>query len=242
MMNGLSIVVAGIFLLCAFWGYRRGFIKIVASLAATLATIMLVAFLTPYVSGMLLKVIPIEKTMQEKCIEILMPEAEVEEGEELALPDDAETSRETQITLIENAKLPEIFRQSLLENNNDEIYETLGVTTFTEYVGSYLAKLVANIISFLLTLIVVTIAVRTVTYTLGIIAKLPIIGGLNRVAGGILGMGTGLVMIWILFIVITLMYDTEIGVLCFQHIGENEFLTELYNNNILMNFITKFRA
>ena len=65
-MNGLSIVVAAIFLLCAFWGYRRGFIKIVASLAATLATIILVIFLSPYVSDMILKVVPIEKTIQEK--------------------------------------------------------------------------------------------------------------------------------------------------------------------------------
>lgn len=242
MMNGLTIVVAAIFLFCAFWGYRRGFIKIVASLAATLATIVLVIFLSPYVSDMILKVIPIEKTVQEKCIEILVPEAGVEDGEQGGIPEDVETSRETQISLIENAEIPEVFRQLLLENNNAEIYQTLGVTTFTEYVGSYLAKLIADIISFLLTLIIVTIVVRTITYTLGIISKLPVIGGMNRVAGGILGMGTGLVVVWILFVILTLMYDTEIGTLCFTHIAENEFLTKLYDNNILMDYITKFRA
>ncbi len=241
MMNGLSIVVAAIFLLCVFWGYRRGFIKIVASLAATLATIILVIFLSPYVSDMILKVVPIEKTIQEKCISILQVQTESETGEAVIL-EDIETSRETQISLIENAEIPEVFRQLLLENNNDEIYQTLGVTTFTEYVGSYLAKLVADIISFLLTLIIVTIVIRTITYTLGIISKLPVVGGMNRLAGGILGIGTGLVVVWILFVILTLIYDTEIGTLCFTHIAESEFLTKLYNNNILMNYITKFRA
>ena len=239
-MNGLSIVVAIIFIFCIFWGYRKGFIKIVASLAATIATILLVSFLTPYVSNMILKVIPIEETMQEKCIEILLPEAK--ETEEFVVPEEVETSRDTQISLIENAELPEMFRQLLLENNNEEIYASLGVAKFTEYVGSYLARVIANIISFLLTLVVVTIVVRTITYTLGIIGNLPVIGGLNRLAGGVLGIGTGLIVVWILFIVITLLYNTAIGTLCFEYIAEDKFLTELYNNNILMNFVTKFRA
>lgn len=239
-MNGLSIVVAAIFLGCAVWGYYKGFLKIVVSLSATLVTIILVGFLTPYVSGMIVKTFSLDETMQKKCIEILVPEAE--NGETPALPDGVETSRETQITLLENAKIPEMFRQLLLENNNDEIYKSLGVTTFTEYVGSYLAKIVANIISFLLTFIVVTVIIRAITYTLGIIGKLPVIGGLNRVAGGLVGIGTGLVVVWVLFIIITLMYESKIGTLCFQHIAENEFLTGLYNNNILMNFITKFRV
>lgn len=239
-MNGLSIVIAAIFLGCAVWGYYKGFLKIVVSLSATLVTIILVGFLTPYVSGMIVKTFSLDETMQKKCIEILVPEAE--NGETPALPDGVETSRETQITLLENAKIPEMFRQLLLENNNDEIYKSLGVTTFTEYVGSYLAKIVANIISFLLTFIVVTVIIRAITYTLGIIGKLPVIGGLNRVAGGLVGIGTGLVVVWVLFIIITLMYESKIGTLCFQHIAENEFLTGLYNNNILMNFITKFRV
>lgn len=238
-MNGLLIAVGLIFLVCLIVGYKRGFIKIVASLAATLATIVLVAFLTPYVSSVLLKTVPIEEMMQDKCMEILL--SGQDGGEEVSIPEEVDNSREVQIAIIENAKLPEFFQQLLLENNNEEIYKTLGVTTFSEYIGSYLARLVANILSFVLTLIVVTIVVRTILFTVGFIGKLPVIGGLNRVAGGILGLGTGLIVVWVLFIIITLMYDTEIGKQCFESIGENEFLTYLYDNNVLMNYITKFR-
>lgn len=237
-MNGLLIAVGLIFLVCMIVGYTRGFIKIVASLAATVATIVLVTFLSPYVSGVLLKTVPIEEMMQEKCMEILMSD----QKEGVTVSDDVENSKEAQILLIENAKLPEVFQQLLLENNNHEIYKTLGVTTFSEYIGSYLARLIADIVSFLLTLIVVTIVVRTILCTVGFIGKLPVIGGLNRMAGGILGIGTGLIVVWVFFIIITLMYDSEIGRQCFASIAENEFLTYLYENNILMYYITKFRA
>lgn len=236
-MNGLLIAVGLIFLVCMIVGYTRGFIKIVASLGATVATIVLATFLSPYVSGVLLKTVPIEEMMQEKCMEILMSN---QEG--VTVSDDVENSQDAQFFMIENAKLPEVFQQLLLDNNNPEIYKTLGVTTFSEYIGSYLARLIADIVSFLLTLIVVTIVVRTILCTVGFIGKLPVIGGLNRMAGGILGIGTGLIVVWVFFIIITLMYDSEIGRQCFASIAENEFLTYLYENNILMYYITKFRA
>ena len=70
-MNKMLIVVALIFLICMIIGYARGFIRIVTSLAATLATIILVAIISPYVSDMILDTIPIENMLQEKSEEIM---------------------------------------------------------------------------------------------------------------------------------------------------------------------------
>ena len=77
---------------------------------------------------------------------------------------------------------------------------------------------------------------------MGTIEKIPVIRGLNRLGGGLLGIGTGLIIVWVLFIVITLLYDTQIGKACLDSIMEDKFLTNLYNSNILMNYITKFRG
>lgn len=239
-MNEMLIVVGVIFLVCVIIGYTKGFLKIVASLAATLATILLVSFLTPYVSSVVLAVTPLETIVQEKCMEVLTGEAE--EGQTVEIPEELDASQDMQIELIENANIPDMFQQLLLENNNPEIYEALGVTSFSEYIAKYLAKLIANIISFLLTLLVVTIVVRIVLYIVGIIGDLPVIGGVNRLAGAVVGLGTGLVCVWVLFIIITLLYNTDLGVRCLQSIEGNEFLTYLYDHNILMNYITKFRG
>ena len=229
-MNELLIVVAGIFLLCFMIGVNRGFIKIVASLSATLIVLVLVMISMPYVGNALREHTPLEEKVKEKCIEVLQP------GE-------ADTSvRDTQISLIENSEFPKVIKELLIANNNGEVYETLGVTSFVDYVGSYMAKLFSDIAAFLLAFIVVTAVVRIVLYILDIIGHLPVIGGLNRLAGGVLGLGTALIIVWVLFIAITMLYDLAISKLFLQNIEENEILQFLYNNNILMNYLTKFRV
>ena len=231
-MNVLLIITGMIFLICVIVGMTRGFIKIVASLVATLIIIALVMFLSPYVSKGILKMTPLETVVQKKCADML---TENKLGE-------AEIPREVQISAIENADVPEIFREMLLENNNSEIYEALGVVTFGEYIGAYLAKVIADFAGFILTMIVVTIVVRSVIYTLGLIGDLPVIGGLNRIAGGVLGVGIGVIIVWVLFIGITLIYSTAVGKICFENIADSRLLTYLYENNILMDYVTKFRA
>lgn len=238
-MNTLLIIVGLIFLVCIAIGVKRGFIKLVASLAITIATIVLVMFLSPYVSEAILKHTPIEKLVKEHCISLFMDEESaqlLEEHPEFLT--EIDLTREQQISLIEGADVPEIFRKILLDNNNSEIYEALGVTTFVEYTYKYLAKLIADIIAFLLTFLVITIVARIATYVLGIIGKLPIIGGINRFAGGVLGVATGLILTWTLFIVITLLYKTDFAITCFQNIEDSIILKLLYDNNVLMNYIT----
>ena len=229
-MNELLIIVAGIFFLCFMIGLNRGFIKIVASLSATLIILVLVMVSMPYVGNALREYTPLEEKVKEKCVNMLQP------GEMDT------TSRDTQISLIENSEFPQVFKELLLANNNGEVYKNLGVTSFVDYVGAYMAKLFSDIAAFLVAFIVVTAVVRIVLYILDIIGHLPVIGGLNRLAGGLLGLGTGLVIVWVLFIAITMMYDLTICKLFLSNIEENEFLQFLYNNNILMNYLTKFRV
>lgn len=240
-MNELLVVVGAIFLVCMIVGYVRGFIKIVASLAATLAIIVLVSFLTPYVSGAILKYTPVQKMVEDKCMEIFLQEKPLDGQADVDMSE-VELSRDTQIALIEQAKLPKVFQQLLIENNNREIYEALGVTTFVEYISVYLAKMMSNIVGFLVTMLLVTIIVRTILYVLGVIGDLPVIGGMNRLTGAVLGLGTGLVIVWVMFVAITMLYDTQIGKFCFEKIGESSILTSLYDSNLLMDYIMKFRG
>lgn len=234
-MNVLLLLVGIIFLVCIFVGYKRGLVKIVVSLLATIISIVLVSVITPYVSSWIRTATPLEDVVEKKMIEMLAPEAE--DGEALLKE---ELPKEEQIILIEEAKVPKMFRDMLLENNNNEAYASLGVGTFGEYIGAYIAKLLADIIAFLITMLIVTIIVRVAMGMLGILDKLPVIGGINRIAGGVVGLGSGLIVVWILFIVATLLYNTSFGKMCFENIAESSILSALYDNNVLMKFITKF--
>lgn len=228
-MNTSLLVVGIIFVVCVLVGYKRGFIKLAASLLSTIAAIILVLTLSPYVSKWIQEATPLKETVQEKCAELITPNGEGQDA-----------SRDAQFSLIDDAQFPEIFREMLKENNNNEIYEALGVTTFVEYVGAYIAKIIADALAFLLVLLVVMIALRIVIGVLDLFGKLPVIGGVNRLAGGVLGIGTGLIIVWILFFVVTLLYNTSIGVMVFEDISKSSFLTWLYDNNIIMKYITKF--
>ena len=234
-MNGLLLVVGIILIVSIVIGYMRGFLKIVASLAATIAIVVLVGFLTPYVSQAIRNVTPLEETMQRKCIDMLTPEGA--DSEEVLAGD---LSRDNQISLIEESRLPKMFQEMLLSNNNNEVYEALGVTSFAEYVGTYFAKVISDIAAFLVTLLIVTIIVRTALCIIGIIGKLPVIGGMNRIAGGIIGIGTGLIIVWVLFLVITVFYDNSVSRACMEDIANNKILQVLYDSNLLMKYVMKF--
>lgn len=153
----------------------------------------------------------------------------------------AEIPRDVQIQAIEGADLPEIFKSLLTENNNSEMYSQLGAETFAEYVGDFLAELILNILAFLCTFIFVTIVIRAVLFALDIVSNLPVLGILNRIAGGIIGLSGALIIVWTAFIVITLLYVTSFGKEMYEMIETDVFLNTLYQHNPLMGIATMFR-
>ena len=235
-MNKLLLVVGAIFLISIIVGYVRGFLKIAVSLAITIASIFLVMAISPHISAWLQESTVVEETVKNKLEEMI----EMPEGMSPETLASVEIPREQQIVLIEGAGLPGMIRDMLLENNNNEAYEALGVTNFVDYIGAYITKLIADILSFLIAWIVVTIIARVLMGVIGIIDKLPVIGGVNKLAGAVVGAGIALIIVWILFILVTLLYNTTVGQACMTDIAASQILTKLYDGNILMKFITKF--
>ena len=235
-MNKLLLVVGAIFLISIIVGYVRGFLKIAVSLAITVASIFLVMAISPHISAWLQESTAIEETVKNKLEEMI----EMPEGMSPETLASVEIPREQQIALIEGAGLPGMIQDMLLENNNSEAYQALGVTNFVDYIGSYITKLIADIIAFLVAWMIVTIIARILMGVIGIIGKIPVIGGVNKLAGAVVGAGIALIIVRILFILVTLLYNTTVGQACMTDIAASQILTKLYDGNVLMKFITKF--
>lgn len=151
-----------------------------------------------------------------------------------------EIPKDQQIQQIESANIPKFLKEKLLENNNSTIYEIFGVKTFAEYVATYISRMIIYLMAFLVTFIIVLIIVKAVAVAIDIIGELPVLGFFNRLAGAIVGAGSGLLIVWIAFLILTLVYTTPLGQVAFGMIQESEFLTFLYENNLLLSKLLAF--
>ena len=117
-----------------------------------------------------------------------------------------EIPKDAQIKQIENSALPSFMKNIILENNNSEIYSELNVSSFPEYVASYISRMAIKIVSFLVTFLLAIIIVRALMAAVDIIGELPVVGLLNRFAGALAGIFVALLIVWIAFLILTLVY------------------------------------
>lgn len=224
-MNWLFWVVVCLIVYHVVDGLRRGFIRKSVSMVSLLLTLVLVTWLTPQITNFIREKTPLQESLQKKCSEIFLDEEY-----------DAEVKTD-QVLMIENMNLPENVKEMILENNNSEAYHLLEVTGFHEYVGAYLAEMIINTLAYFIAFVVVWTAIRAVLLALDIVTMLPVLHGINKLAGGILGIAEGVVLVWIGFLFVTILCNGELGQQFFKLISENQFLLLLYNNNVIMKIV-----
>ena len=110
-----------------------------------------------------------------------------------------EIPKDVQIQQIENAPFPEFLKEQLLENNNTAIYNELGVNSFPNYVAAYLSRMILNLVAFLVTFLLAIIIVKALMFAVNIIGELPVLGIVNHLGGGALGLVLALVIVWLGF-------------------------------------------
>ena len=94
-----------------------------------------------------------------------------------------------------------------------------------------------NALAFIVTFIVILIILWLVFAALNLISKLPVLNSMNKTAGFLAGAVQGLVIVWVLFILLTVFGGTTFGRDALQMIGENEALSFIYNNNLLLRYV-----
>ena len=228
-MNWLVIAVAAVLVVFALKGRKVGFIKTIFSIFSIIIAIVVSSALSPYVSKALRTNDKFYNYINERVEDVI----------NLKVEDKDKTTVSEQAEAISKLSLPESIKKNLLENkNNSEVYKALHVDTFKEYVNGYITTIAINAIAFIITYLVVTILLFAVCVALNIISKLPIINGLNKTAGLLVGLFEGLLVIWMLCIVLTAFSSTETAQKLFEMIKESQFLSCLYNNNLLIRLIT----
>lgn len=248
-MNWFTITIGIIFFAGITIGLYMGAIRMAASLAATILTIILVGTLTPFTSAAISRYTPLDEMIRDEVADTMIKQSSTVIPDEMQglsdlieqVGEGANIPRDLQMSFIEAAQLPEVFKTLLAENNNDDAYEKYEAKTFPQYVGNYLAHLSIRILGFLATFLVVGVLVRAIIKGLDLIGRLPVLGLVNHMAGGAIGIGVSLIVVWILFLIITLAYSTEIGKNLYETTQNTAILKQLYEFNPILNMILKMK-
>ena len=219
----LETAVAVYLIGMVLYGHYRGFIRLAVSLVSLAAALLVVWAVMPYATDWIKNNTGLYESMKagiEQTAGFTQLEGEPDEPSDEGLA-------------IEGLELPEQIKRLLSENKTAEDYGSLGAEALQDYVGSYLADIMLRILVFVVLFLAIFILLRVLVFWMDLIAKLPILSGLNQIAGAVLGGLEGLVFVWIGCMILTLASGTGLGGQIMSQVDISPWLSWLYENNLL---------
>lgn len=195
-----TVVFCGIILLLGFFvlrGFKKGFVQILVSILSMVAMMFVVTLFAPALSDYV-----IENTELCSAIEDTI----LEKIEDINLELDTENPT-TQIKAIGYYDMPGFIKQSLLDNNNETVYESLEVEFFEDYVTGFVARAIIKIVSYIVCWLVVMIVVKATVLSMDFILNLPGLGSADKALGIVAGVVEGFVVVWMIMLFMVAITD-----------------------------------
>ena len=263
-INFMLIVVVVILAIAGIFGLIRGMVNSLSGIISLVLSVILVTLLMPVVTSLIGTGSSLYKAVEQRCEETLDSAAKdiikdaggsiggtigADAGIDISGLSSEMTDKileslgkNDQTRLIQKLPLPDFVKEQMITYNNSEGYGKLNAASFKDYIVSYIASLVVNLLSFLLTLLIVWVVISVILMMLRLFTHLPVIGPLNRLGGLAIGLLKGVIFVWVIFLIFTLLPGLDISVRAMNMIRENEFLTLLYNSNIFLKLVMRYIA
>ncbi len=224
--NAMLILTLLILIVSVIMGAVRGFIKTFFSAFAVLIALIIAIQAGPYV-GKVIQHTPIYSGISGQIEEKMNIQTELM-NEKVS----------DQIDTIAGYPIPEFIKETLIENNNSQMYEVLGVYDFNAYVAAYMACLVINAVSFLIVFLLAFVVIKMIEGALNLVSKLPVLHSINKAGGIICGVVHGFIRIWLMGVFIMAFAWTGIGQWASVQINGNPILSLIYNHNLIVSALT----
>lgn len=219
-LGGAALLILA--LACAI-GYSRGFMKEIVAAFFTIISFLIIWSFNPYVNEFIKTKTPVYEKIQNHCQEIVRNKI----GEEIL-------DRKGQEEAVDSLFLPKNLKEDLLKNNRAEVYKRLAVNTFADYAADYLAVTAVNLISFLISFLFVTAAVKLILAAFHILTMLPVLHGANKLAGALVAGAKCIVFFWVALLVLMLLCGTEAGRKGMELVEQDVFLGFLNQHNLFL--------
>lgn len=231
-MNWLLIIVLLIIVFSAVRGFWRGLLRVLFSLVSVLVLIGLVTFATPHVSQFIADHTQIDTVISENI------SAKIQNSAETAV--DSAISNQKEGLEAAGISLPDVLEKHIFEKGVQGAEHAVADTGIYEQAGDQMAGIVIAVVSFLVALIFACIVVWLIGKATDVVNKIPIIKGINRFLGFFAGGFEGFIIVWLFFMLVSIISGSQLGQHLIQNINDSEFLAFLYNHNAVLAIVSNF--
>ncbi len=138
-------------------------------------------------------------------------------------------------SVMETLPVPDSMKLTLIENLSLE--NIIDIQGIVDTLSQNISTIILNILSIIIVFFAIKLVLFIIANILDQVMSLPVLNGINKIAGGIFGGMSGLIMVYIIFAIFTLFAPTQFAAPLIKQINESMVASVLYNNNILLNLI-----
>lgn len=216
----VDIIILGIIALSIFIGYRRGLIKCAINVLSFFIAILVVILLTSPISNLIIKNTKIDDNIRAAISEkIDFNDVNVQEMKLSA----------------ENSNSPEVVRDHINNMVLDLTKTTTG--TVTEALAENITVIIINITVAIVLFVGTKFALMFVKVLADVIGRIPFIKQFNKAGGIIYGIFSGIVRVYVILAVISIIVPVITDSSLIQAINNSILGNSMYNNNILLKII-----
>jgi len=220
-MNEFNIADVAIIVfltVCTYFYYHRGLVHTLLGFFTTLISVVLSGILSPLLANILMNT-SISESIKEYVGKTLL-----------------NSENGTVESLIRDLSVPEFLRTNLIDNMDVKSSLANSIDYISEYITIFIIKIISMIIVFLLLFVIF----KVIANTLNIISRLPVLRTANKIGGGVLGFAEGILIIWIVFAVLTMLYGKPMFSAINESISHSMIASKLYDSNILIKGFSDF--
>ncbi len=216
----VDLIILGIIALSIFIGYKKGLIKCAINVLSFFIAILVVILLTNPISNLIVNNTKIDDNIKEVISKNLT----------------IDNSNQENIKLDEsNSNSPEIVREYI----NDTMTELTRNATdnVAEVLAQNIAIIIINVAVAIILFIGTKLLLMFVKVLADIIGKIPLIKQFNKAGGIIYGIASGVIRVYLILAVISIIVPLLNDTSMIQAINESIIGSGMYNNNILLKII-----
>ena len=194
-MNLVDYIIIGVVAVSILFGLYRGFLSSVLNTGGLLISFAVSFWLYPKLGALIQHNPQLQRTL------LTYTDASSRLGSmDTAIMNVATLTRDKIAEIVDKVSLPEPFSELLRNNLSGRIYN--GISSVSEYVSETIVTACINIICFLLCLAAVYIILSLVGSLLRAVFKLPVLKQMDALAGALMGLLRGLLLVYALFVLL----------------------------------------